>query len=128
MYNTWLHIGPSCLPWAVADGRPPSVPGAPGTCPPRLRSPCTPCNQYYAGGYGHTPAIIPHGNRCPLGQFSCCENLLSQQTHVCYKVQPGMHSTVRAAGEHRLHELVLAESSLQPAHLSLCCLQQDVLG
>ena len=56
---------------------------------------------------------IPHGNHCPFGQFSCRVNLLSQQTHVCYEPQPGMHSTVGAAGEH---------------HLSLCCPQQGVLG
>src|SRR6266481_8054472 len=57
--------------------------------------------------------MIPHRDCCPLGQFSCCENLLSQQTHICYEPQLGMHSTVRAADKH---------------HLSLCCPQQRVLG
>src|SRR6266481_9210758 len=87
MYDTWPHIGPSCLPWAIVDGWSPSMPEAPGTCPPRLHSPCAPCNRYYTGGYGRTPAMIPHRDRCPLGQFSCHENLLSQQTHVCYEPQ-----------------------------------------
>src|SRR6266481_5675329 len=72
--------------------------------------------------------MSPHGNRCPLGQSSHYEDLLSQQTRVCCEVQPGLCSTVTAAGEHHLLELVPSGSLLPLARLPLRCLQHGVLG
>src|SRR6266481_2060685 len=72
--------------------------------------------------------MSPHGNRCPLGQSSHYEDLLSQQTRVCCEVQPGLRSTVAAAGEHHLLELAPSESLLPLARLPLRCLQHGVLG
>src|SRR6266481_1309595 len=72
--------------------------------------------------------MSPHGNCCPLGQSSHYEDLLSQQTRVCCEVQPGLHSTVAAAGKHRLLELAPSGSLLPLACLLLHCLQHGVLG